>query len=484
MAWRYLSGPCAFARLSAPLSIVIGALLIAGSINGKSASAAAQVGIGALIVMIGVWIVSALLSRPVVRLLGVPLKWIFGTPARLATSNAIRNPRRTAATAAALMIGLALVSMLSVLASSTKASITAVVNRNLGADYVLTSSSFLGFSPDVAAKATSTSGVATVGETRVGAAHVSGKTVFVVAVSDNIGSVIKVDMKAGSLAALAKSQLLISKSKADETKVHVGDVLPVEYPTGGPQQVTVGGIFDDNDLLGNGGANYLISLADLREGLHQPTRRGRLRHRRSRSTRGSRRGAEVEPGGVPAGQDSRPERLQRLDHQADRPVRQSHRRVARRRVLIAVLGIVNTLALSVYERTREIGLLRAVGTTRWQLRAMVRLESAGHRRLRRVCSGSRWARFRLGDRLDLGRPAHARRLPVRRTRHLRDRCCGRRRAGGTLARVARIPASDIGGDQHRVARAPRSLIEQPVTAGYAEIESRRPSATTRRRGSA
>jgi len=356
--------------------IVIGTLFIAGSINGKSASAAAQVGIGAVIVMIGVWVVSALLSRPVVHLLGLPLRWIFGTPARLATSNAIRNPRRTAATAAALMIGLALVSMLSVLASSAKASISAVVNRNLGADYVLTSSSFLGFSPDVAAKATSTIGVATVGETRVGTAHLSGKTVLVVAVSDNIGSVIKVDMKAGSLAALGNNQLLLSTSKADETKVHVGDVLPVEYPTGGPQQITVGGIFDDNDLLGNGGANYLISLATYAKSYTSQLDAvvyviaGPGQRQAAGAALKSSLAAypQVKIQGQSAYKDS-------ITKQIDQFVNLIVGLLAVA-LLIAVLGIVNTLALSVYERTREIGLLRAVGTTRRQLRRMVRLESA------------------------------------------------------------------------------------------------------------
>src|SRR6185437_6712563 len=239
---------------------LIGAVSIAGSIRGNSGGAAARVGIGILFVMVGIWVMSALISRPVVRVIGAPLVRLFGLPARLGRSNAVRNPRRTAATSASVMIGLALVTMLTVLAASTKSSITSVVNNNLGADYVLTSQSFLGFSPDVAAKATATPGVATVGETRVGAAHLNGKTVVVAAVSQNIGSVIKVQMKAGSLDALGKNELLVSQTKAKSTNVAVGQVLSVEYPTGGTQHITVGGIFKDNSLLGNGGADYLIGL--------------------------------------------------------------------------------------------------------------------------------------------------------------------------------------------------------------------------------
>src|SRR5581483_11817404 len=120
-------------------------VLIAASIRGNGGGAAARAGIGIALVMVGVWVMSALLSRPLVRVVGAPFVRVYGTIGRLARSNATRNPRRSAATAAALMIGLALVSMLSVLAASTKSSIASVVNKNLGADYVLTSKSFLGF---------------------------------------------------------------------------------------------------------------------------------------------------------------------------------------------------------------------------------------------------------------------------------------------------------------------------------------------------
>jgi putative ABC transport system permease protein len=353
-----------------------GAIAIGGSIRGNSGSAAAKVGFGILLVMVGVWVMSALISRPVVRVLGAPLVRIFGTPARLARSNAVRNPRRTAATAAAIMIGLALVSMLSVLAASTKSSITSVVNNNLGADYVLTSSSFIGFSPDVAHKASTTHGVATVGETRLGAAHVNGKSVIVAAVSSNIGSVIKVHMHAGTLGTLKQNELLVSKTTADATKLKVGDSVAVEFPTGGTQQIPVGGVFADNDLLGNGGANYLISLATYAKNynsqldsvvyvLADPGQREAVGSALQTSLKSY---PQVKVQGQAAYKDS-------ITKQIDQFVNLIVGLLALA-LLIAVLGIINTLALSVYERTREIGLLRAVGMSRQQLREMIWLESA------------------------------------------------------------------------------------------------------------
>jgi len=316
-----------------------------------------------------------LLSRPVVRALGAPLVRLFGTTGRLARSNAIRNPRRTAATAAALMIGLALVSMLSVVATSTKSSIASVVNKNLGADYVLTSQSYQGFSPDVAAKVQQTPGVATVGETRMGSAHLNGKTVMLAAVSDNIGQVIKVDMAAGSLNALKSNELLVSKTKADSSKLHVGDSVAVEYPTGGKASLRVGGVFKDNNLLGNGGANYLISLPTYEKHynsqldtivyvLAQPDQRSAVSTALASSLKAY---PQVKVQSQADYKDS-------ISKQIDQFVNLIFGLLALA-LLIAVLGIINTLALSVYERTREIGLLRAIGMTRRQLRRMVRLEA-------------------------------------------------------------------------------------------------------------
>ncbi len=353
----------------------IGVAFIASSIRGTSGGAAASVGIGIALVMIGVWVMSALLSRPVVRIIGAPFVRLFGTTGRLSRSNAIRNPRRTASTAAALMIGLALVSMLSVVATSTKSSIAAVVNKNLGADYVLTSDSVQGFSPDVAAKASQTAGVTTVGETRVGAAHLDGKNAFLVAVSDNIGKVIKVNMKSGSLDALKSNELLVSKSKAASNKWHVGDDVAAEFPTGGKTQLRVGGIFDDNDLLGNGGADYLISLTTYEQNyntqldtivyvLANPDQRVATANALTDNLKTY---PQVKVQSQADYKDS-------ISKQIDQFVGLIFGLLALA-LLIAVLGIVNTLALSVYERTREIGLLRAIGMTRRQLRRMVRLES-------------------------------------------------------------------------------------------------------------
>jgi putative ABC transport system permease protein len=354
---------------------IVGVAFIASSVRGSSGSAAATVGIGALTIMIGVWVMSALISKPVVTVLGAPLVRLFNATGRVARSNAIRNPRRTAATAAALMIGLALVSMLSVLATSTKASIASVVDKNLGADVVLTSQSLQGFSPDVAAKAAATPGVKTVGETRIGVAKLNGKSTFIAAVSSNIGDVIKVSMQSGSLAALRDNMLLVSKSKAKSTHLQVGDKVAVEYPSGKKADITVGGVFDDNNLLGNGGADYLTSLPNYEANydtqldvvVYVVANSG---HREAIDGALAKTLHEYPQVKVQSQADYKAS----ISKQIDQFVNLIFGLLALA-LLIAVLGIVNTLALSVYERTREIGLLRAIGMTRRQLRRMVRLEA-------------------------------------------------------------------------------------------------------------
>jgi len=195
-------------------------------------------------------------------------------------------------------------------------------------------------------------------------------------VSANIGSVIKVHMDAGSLDALGKNELLVSQTKAKSTNLAVGQVVSVEYPTGGMQHITVGGIFKDNSLLGNGGADYLIGLPTYAKNyttqldaivyvLADPGQREAAGAALETSLKAY---PQVKIQGQSAYKDS-------ITKQIDQFVNLIFGLLAVA-LIIAVLGIVNTLALSVYERTREIGLLRAVGMSRAQLREMIWLESA------------------------------------------------------------------------------------------------------------
>ncbi|MCL6537996.1 MAG: ABC transporter permease [Acidothermus sp.] len=355
----------------------IGAMVAVGGwlAGSKGGGAAARVGIGAVALIVGMWLASPVLSRPVIHALGAPLVAVRGVIARLARSNAIRNPRRTAATASALMIGLALVSMLAVLTSSTKASIASLVDRNLGADFVLQSEGFDGFSPDVAHRAATLPGVETVAETRVGRARVNGKTEFLAAVSPTIGSVVGLTMTSGSLTTLDDGALLVSRSRAQAAKLTTGSTVEVEFPDRTRERLRIGGVYEDNALLANGGAGYLVSLSTYER--HYAVQRDVIVY------------VEAAPGHqeeVSAGLARALQPYPQIHVRSQAEYKKSILTQVDQIVglitgllgvalVIAVLGIANTLALSVYERIREIGLLRAVGMTRRHVRSMVRLEA-------------------------------------------------------------------------------------------------------------
>jgi putative ABC transport system permease protein len=355
---------------------VAGAVAVASSIRGNGGRAAATVGLGILIVMIGIWIASAFLARPVVRALGAPLIRPFGTAGRLARSNAMRNPRRTAVTATTLMIGLAIVATLSVMAASTKASIASVVDQNLGADYVLTSSSFTGFSPDVANRAAAAAGVSTVVEQRFGQAHVGGRTVQLLAVSSNFGALLKLDAKAGSVSTVADGEFLVAQKTATSRKLKVGDTEQIDFPNGTSQQLRLAGIYSDSasNLL-QFGDGYVLAL---------PTYAAHYDEQLDLSVFVlAKSGQRLAVGdSLKAALTSYPQvKIQGQAAYKDQQAQQINTFLGLMygllglSLLVAVLGIANTLALSVYERVREIGLLRAVGMTRRQVRRMIRLES-------------------------------------------------------------------------------------------------------------
>ena len=150
--------------------VLAGGGSLAAGLTGVGDPPVALVGIGILVVFLGVTTLAPLISRPVVRLLALPLPRLFGPSGQLGRENALRNPRRTSATAAALMIGLALVATFSVMGASLKESFGKAIDKSLGADYVLATEGYLPFSTDVAARAAQVPGVATVGPIRFGVA--------------------------------------------------------------------------------------------------------------------------------------------------------------------------------------------------------------------------------------------------------------------------------------------------------------------------
>jgi putative ABC transport system permease protein len=360
------------AVLGTLLALAGGGVLAAGLL-GVGSKPAVSVGIGVLGVFIGVSLVSPVLSKPFVRVIGALFPVLFGAIGRLSRENALRNPRRTASTASALMIGLALFGTFGVMAASINASIGKLVDQSLNSDYIVSDAAGTPFTPDIATGIRAVPGVASVTQMRATAVRLDGKTRSVAAVSaDSIGRSIGVTFVAGDVGGLGDRGLLVDADVAASRGWSVGQEVPAEFAGGAKFGLRVGGVYEKNQMLGG----YLISLdtssaggvrpvdtyafVNLADGVSAADVRPRIE---------SVTGSHPEVALKDQGEFKDEQRAQ-----ADQLLYMIYGMLALA-IVIAVLGIVNTLALSVTERTREIGLLRAVGMSRRQLRRMVRLES-------------------------------------------------------------------------------------------------------------
>ena len=326
-------------------------------------------GLGVLGVFVGVALLAPVIGRPIVSLIAAPFPRLFGTVGVLARQNARRNPRRTSATASALMIGLALVSTMAVLGQSTKASVDDLIGSDLHADYVVSNAIGMPFSTDIAGRIAAVPGVGEVVPVRYGQAQIDGQDTFLTAtdVSD-YSRMVSLTVRDGSLDA---GGLVVAADRAAERGWHVGDVVPLTFPDG-TVDLPVAAIVEPSQLAGT----TIVPLGVLAQGGRLPVD----------STLYVARAPGSDPTTVAAGIDASIADLPTITAKDQQAFADEQRAPVDQiltvvyallalAVVIAVLGIVNTLALSVIERTREVGLLRAVGMSRRQLRSMVRLES-------------------------------------------------------------------------------------------------------------
>jgi putative ABC transport system permease protein len=352
---------------------VIGLLGVAALLFGLSRPAIQLVGVGAIAVFLGIGMLAPLVARPMASVLGRPLASLLGTAGRLGRENSMRSPRRTAQTSSALMVGLALVSTMAVFGASLSKSATSSVDDAISADYIITSSSAGagGFSNAVAFAAAAVPGVSSVSTVYSGQFESRGSVNSLTAVStQDLHRTVILNMADGSGgAALASGDLLIDTTTANTKHLGVGSTVPVTFAQTGRTDLRVGGIFKPNALIGS----YLVGDGFFLSHFANPLPVAVLVQTGGTTATGAAlvHGLSAYPGlkiqtraAFEKSQQAQVNQLLGLVYV-----------LLALAIVIAMIGIVNTLMLSVFERTHEIGLLRAVGMKRRQVRSMIRSES-------------------------------------------------------------------------------------------------------------
>jgi putative ABC transport system permease protein len=344
----------------------VGVLILAGGLFAHAGLAA--VGLGAAVTFIGAAVLAPFVARPLARLIGSPLRAVTG---HLAKENAARNPRRTAATASALMVGLALVTAIATLASSALASFNGIFNKAITADFVLVSSGGRGsgLSPAVEQAVRAAPGVQAVSPLRQVPFHLDG-TKQVSGIDPAAGpQVFRFDMVTGSVDALAANEVLIDDKIAHSHHWKVGDTLPMGFPATGTQNVKVGGTYKTNQFVGD----YAMSSQFIADNVNQVVDDSLFV--KAPPTPGQKEALSQAMSGFPEVEVKTAAQFKADQKNQLNAILSIVYVLLALSILIALVGVVNTLALSVIERTREIGLMRAVGMQRRQVRAMVRGEA-------------------------------------------------------------------------------------------------------------
>jgi putative ABC transport system permease protein len=341
-------------------------------------TALALIGFGSLATIIGVFVLGPVIARPLMHVLGAPVQAASGTTGRLARENAKRNPKRTSATASALMIGVALVSLITILASSFKEAISDTLSEALQADYIVTSGSFGngGLSPEIETDLAALPEVAAVSPVRSSPVEVDGTAAEVAAVdTQTIGQVADLGVTAGRLTDVSGSSVAIEDHKAEADGLTIGDTLQVTFARTGPVELTIRALID-RPPPGLDGVVYVIDLDTYEANVtDQFDRQVFVALTQGVDPSQARAALDTVLAGWPNGElQDQTAFEESVASQIDIILNLIYGLLGLA-IVIALIGIANTLALSVHERRRELGLLRAVGMTRPQVRSAIRWES-------------------------------------------------------------------------------------------------------------
>ncbi len=363
-----------------PIGTILAGLGVVGVVLGlfvvsDTANRFILLGVGAALGFIGISWLSPLFAAPVTGFLGRPFARVFASPGRLARENTVRNPDRTARTASALMIGLAVVSMVFVVGTSIKETFAAAIDNAVAADWVFSGPGQANpFSPAVAAAVSDLPEIDAVTGVRFDRFVVADQGEDLLAVdATDAGRLVDIGVQRGAVEDLVGESIALHADSATELGVDVGDPLTVTFTGSEPRALEVVAVYDDATFAGN----FLVDMATFEAAY--PT--NQLDFAVFAGTADG-----VAPDEARDAIESVLEAFPQVVLEDRTEYRQTQEDSFAQILLIvnvllglalviALMGISNTLALSVLERTREIGLLRAVGMQRRQTRTMVLVES-------------------------------------------------------------------------------------------------------------
>ena len=375
-------------RIRAVLGTVLtglgGCALYVAAASDKATDGSLWLGLGVVLSLIGFVVIGPLLAGVVVRVLSAVLLRVFGPVGRMAERNALRNPRRTGATGAALMIGLALVACLSVVGSSMVASATDQLDKTVGTDFIIQSDKGQLITPQAVRAVKSVPGLERVTEYKHAHAAFTtpdGKTPLhdapITAADPSYAQDLRTKTVSGNLAdAYRPDSMSVNEKFAEDHGIHLGSKVAVDFADGSTAHLTVRAITSD-DVVIDKGAMY-TSIDTLAR--YVPAAKMPLDQMVFASAKDGQEAAAYKS--LKSALHEFPQYTvrdqtdykQALKDQIGQLLNMIYGLLALA-IIVAVLGVVNTLALSVVERTREIGLMRAIGLSRRQLRRMIRLES-------------------------------------------------------------------------------------------------------------
>ena len=340
---------------------------------GGTATLIALAGGGALLLFLGIASLSSTIATPVTKVIGWPIEKLFKVPGALARQNVARAPRRTSSSASALMIGVALVSSTAVFASSLRATLVDTLESAITADYIVTDDSFQGLSPAVSETLAEVPELDAVTPVRQISGQVDGDTKNFGAVNPEAFDIlVDPDLQDGTISDVGLDDLLLHKDPAADLDVGVGDTVDVTFQNGVQRTLTVAGVYGDATF-----GNWLISLDTLASVSDAPARDFFVIAKLADGVDPAVGDAAVQAAMEPFPQVNVQTNAEFLDAQ-EAQINQLLIIITMLlafAILIAILGISITLALGVFERTREIGLLRAVGMNKRQTRRSVRWEA-------------------------------------------------------------------------------------------------------------